>query len=222
MTIEWVFLDVGGIIFRDGSYFTALYESISAVAPSTTRDAYDERLRALRAAQAEPFSEALLATFVPDASQHRTIRAAADEAWEERGHHPDELYPEALDVMRVLSQRYRLACITNHFSWIRGRADEAGFADLVGAWAISAELGVEKPGPEIFEAALRLAGTTPERAVMVGDRLDRDIMPTKALGMRTIWVIRNEAPDDPTAKQLAVPDAAVRTLDPVPEIVYGF
>lgn len=222
MTIDWVFLDVGGIIFRDDSYFTALYESIAAAVPQTTRTDYDEALRGLRAAQAEPFTDALLRAFVADAGEHPGVRAAADARWEETGHRPGELYPEALDVMRTLAERYRLGCITNHFSWIRDRADEAGFAGLVGAWAISAELGVDKPGAAIFREALRQAGTTPDRAVMVGDRLDRDIVPTKALGMRTIWVLRNEAPDDPTPEQLAVPDAAVRTLHPVPEIVEGF
>ncbi|MGH2727621.1 MAG: HAD family hydrolase [Actinomycetota bacterium] len=222
MTIDWVFLDVGGIIFRDDSYFTALFESIAGVSPQTTRTAYDEELLALRAAQAEPFTDALLRAFVPDASKHPGVRAAADARWAETGHRPDELYPEALGVLRTLAGRYRLACITNHFSWVRDRAVEAGFAELVQAWAISAELGVEKPGPAIFREALRLADTTADRAVMVGDRLDRDIAPAKALGMRTVWVLRNEAPDDPTAEQLAVPDAAVRTLDEVPPVLERF
>ena len=43
---------------------------------------------------------------------------------------------------------------------------------------------------------------------MVGDRLDYDVRPAKAAGMRAIWVLRGEAPDDPTPAQLAEPDAA--------------
>jgi len=222
MTIDWVFLDVGGIIFRDDSYFDGLYEAIAAAAPGTARDDYKQKLMVLRAAQSEPFTEALVASFVPDASLHADVGRDADDRWAGRGHHPDELYPEAPGVLRELASRYKLACITNHFSWIRDRAREAGFADLVSVWAISAELEVSKPDPGIFAHALRAAGTTPDRAVMVGDRLDRDIMPAKTLGLRTIWVLRNEAPSSPTAAQLAVPDAAVRTLDEVPSIVEGF
>src|SRR5688572_8555442 len=120
MTIDWVFLDVGGIIFSDDSYFTGLFEAIARVEPATTRDA-----------------------FVPDPARHAGIRADADASWADRGHHADELYPEALETLRVLAGRYRIGCITNHFSWVRGRAEEAGFADLVGAWAISAEVGAE-------------------------------------------------------------------------------
>jgi FMN phosphatase YigB (HAD superfamily) len=222
MTIDWVFLDVGGIIFSDDSYFTGLFEAISRVEPGTTRAAYDERLRGLRAAQAEPFTTALLDAFVSDPGRHAGIRADADASWADLGHHADELYPEALATLHVLSGRYRLACITNHFSWVRDRAEEAGFAGLIGAWAISAEVGPEKPDPALFRSLLGEAGTTADRVAMVGDRLDRDIAPAKALGMRTIWVLRNEAPDDPTPEQLAVPDAAVRSLDQVPPVLEGF
>ena len=222
MTIDWVFLDVGGIIFSDDSYFTGLFEAIARVEPATTRAAYDERLRGLRAAQAEPFTTALLDAFVPDPARHAGIRAAADASWADRGHHADELYPEVLATLRVLAGRYRLACITNHFSWVRDRAEEAGFADLIGAWAISAEVGAEKPDAALFQSALNDAGTTADRVAMVGDRLDRDITPAKKLGMCAIWVLRNEAPDDPTAAQLAVPDAVVRALDEVPPVLEGF
>ena len=47
---------------------------------------------------------------------------------------------------------------------------------------------------------------------MVGDRLDYDMVPAQAAGMRTIWVLRGEAPDDPTPAQLAIPDVAIDDL----------
>jgi HAD superfamily hydrolase (TIGR01549 family) len=222
MPIEWVFLDVGGVLFSDGSYFDSLYEAIAGASPETSREAYDVRFDSLRAAQKEPFTEALVRAFVIDSSRHSAVRAAADARWEMRGYAPDELYPEVPETLRTLSRRYKLACITNHFSWVRDRARDAGFADLVSAWTISAELGLEKPDPAIFAHTLREAGVAPERVVMVGDRLDRDIAPAKALGMRTVWVLRNEAPDHPTAAQLSVPDAAVRTLDEVPALIAGW
>src|SRR2546426_4352090 len=212
MAIDWVFLDVGGILFSDDSYFTSLYEAIHEVSPSTTRRAFDDALRALRAAQSEPFTEALVSAFVDDRSRHAGARAGADERWEVRGYGPHELYPEVIPALTALAKRHRIACITNHYSWVRDRARDAGFADLVAVWAISAEVGVDKPDPALFRFALREADAEPERVAMVGDRLDRDIAPTKELGMRTVWMLRNEAPDHPTPEQLAVPDAVVRTL----------
>lgn len=54
--------------------------------------------------------------------------------------------------------------------------------------AASAELGYSKPDKRIFEKAFELAGCTAEESVMVGDRLDNDIIPAKAIGMKTVWV----------------------------------
>jgi putative hydrolase of the HAD superfamily len=220
--IEWVFLDVGGILFSDESYFSSLFEAIAAVAPETTRAAYDEKFRALRAEQSEPFSEALVETFVADPARRASVRADADARWEARGYRAEELYPEVPSVLAALARDYRLACITNHFSWVRDRARDGGFAEHVSVWTISAEVGAEKPSPAIFEHALSDARTSPKKAVMVGDRLDRDIAPAKALGMRTVWVLRNEAPDEPTPEQLAVPDAVVRSLEELPGVLAGW
>ena len=36
--------------------------------------------------------------------------------------------------------------------------------------------------------ALERGGCKPEEAVMIGDRVDNDIIPAKALGMRTVWI----------------------------------
>ena len=52
----------------------------------------------------------------------------------------------------------------------------------------SAEEGVAKPDRRIFEIALTRANCKPDRAVMVGDRMDNDIIPAQKLGMHTIWM----------------------------------
>ena len=54
--------------------------------------------------------------------------------------------------------------------------------------AASAELGIAKPDRLIFERAIELAGCQLQNAVMVGDRLDNDIIPAKALGLKTVWI----------------------------------
>jgi putative hydrolase of the HAD superfamily len=54
---------------------------------------------------------------------------------------------------------------------------------------------------------------------MLGDRLDYDVRPAKAAGMRAVWVLRGEAPDDPTPAQLAEADAAVRDLTEVSDVL---
>ncbi len=57
--------------------------------------------------------------------------------------------------------------------------------------ATSAELGVEKPDPDFFDAVLDLArAADPARVLYVGDRVDNDVLPAAAAGLRTCWLRR--------------------------------
>jgi ribonucleotide monophosphatase NagD (HAD superfamily) len=47
---------------------------------------------------------------------------------------------------------------------------------------------VGKPALGIFEVACELAGAPPAEAVMVGDDLESDLRPARALGMRVVLV----------------------------------
>ncbi len=84
---------------------------------------------------------------------------------------------------------------------------------------MSDDLGLQKPDPKLFAHVLSTAQVSPARSVMVGDRLDYDVRPAKKAGMRAVWVLRGEAPDDPTTAQLAEADASVRTLTEVPAML---
>lgn len=53
---------------------------------------------------------------------------------------------------------------------------------------VSAEEGIAKPDSKIFEIALQRARCNPNQAVMIGDRIDNDIIPAKKIGMHTIWM----------------------------------
>lgn len=57
--------------------------------------------------------------------------------------------------------------------------------------ATSDELGAEKPDPGFFTAMLDLAGAGDASDVLyVGDRVDNDIEPAAAFGLRTCWLRR--------------------------------
>lgn len=52
----------------------------------------------------------------------------------------------------------------------------------------SADEGIAKPNLQMFYFALERAECTAENAVMIGDRIDNDIVPAKAVGMCTVWI----------------------------------
>lgn len=56
-------------------------------------------------------------------------------------------------------------------------------ADLVAGAVTSAEVGLFKPAPEIFAAALDMVGATPAATVMVGDSYGDDVEGARAAGL---------------------------------------
>ncbi|WP_036527726.1 HAD family hydrolase [Nocardia sp. CNY236] len=56
--------------------------------------------------------------------------------------------------------------------------------------ATSDDWGVQKPDPRFFEKVTESARCPMEEIVYVGDRIDNDVAPAKAVGMRTAYVRR--------------------------------
>lgn len=105
-------------------------------------------------------------------------------------HSEDEIpFDDAQDTLELLKELdYKLGIIANQTAGTAQRLDSWGLLKYFDVVAPSAELGVAKPNKLIFEKAFELAGCQPQNAVMVGDRLDNDIIPAKELGMRTVWI----------------------------------
>ena len=105
-------------------------------------------------------------------------------------HSEDEIpFEDALDTLESLKEQgYKLGIIANQSAGTAQRLENWGLLKYFDVVAASAELGVSKPNKLIFEKAIELAGCQLQNTVMVGDRLDNDIIPAKTLGMKTVWI----------------------------------
>ena len=102
-------------------------------------------------------------------------------------HSEDEfLYPETVSTLDALSKRYKIGIIANQLPGTHERLNKMGISEYIRLTVSSAETGVAKPDPAIFRLALEQANCAAENSVMIGDRLDNDIIPAKQLGMHTI------------------------------------
>ena len=107
-----------------------------------------------------------------------------------RWHSEDEVpYEEVVNTLELLKERgCKLGVIANQSAGTAYRLENWGLLKYFDVIVASAELGIAKPDRLIFEKAFEMAGCHPNEAMMVGDRLDNDIIPAKELGMKTVWI----------------------------------
>lgn len=216
MGVEVVFLDIGGVLYRDEGYANALRRGLLELGASFEDDEFDRAYAECRRTQAGSFRAQLARRFLGPGADVEALERRAAVWWH---YTPEDLEPDVLPTLGSLAPDYRLGLIANQPSAVREALARDGLARFFQVHAVSEDLGFEKPDPRIFEHATRTIGAEASACVMVGDRLDYDIRPARAAGMRTVWVLRGEAPDEPTPEQLAEADAAIHGLDELPEVL---
>ncbi len=213
MTIEMVFLDIGGVLYDDTVYARAWHRALRDAGARFTDTEFDEEYGRARTEQSGSFRRRLVARFLPDGDL-RELESLAARYWH---YPPSALYEDVVPCLEELRGRYRLGVIANQPGDVRTAMRRDGLDRFFEVWGVSDELGVGKPDPALFELSVKTAGVSPGASVMVGDRLDYDMRPAARVGMRTVWMLRGEAPDDPTPEQLAETDAAVGGLAELPD-----
>jgi HAD superfamily hydrolase (TIGR01549 family) len=212
MTIEMVFLDIGGVLYDDTVYARAWHRALRDAGARFTDAEFDEEYTRARTEQSGSFRRRLIARFLPDGDL-RELESLAARYWQ---YPPAALYDDVLPCLEALQGAYRFGVIANQPGDVRTAMRRDGLEPFFEVWGVSDELGVGKPDPALFELAVKAAGVAPGASVMVGDRLDYDMRPAAQVGMRTVWMLRGEAPDEPTPEQLAETDAAVESLADLP------
>ena len=140
----------------------------------------------------------------------------SDEPWEP-ARAAAQFHAEALAVvarnrrlLERLAARYRLGVVSNFTGNLEPCLVELDLRRYFTVAIDSAVIGMSKPDPRIFTAALAMLDTSPERAWMIGDHFEADIRPAADLGMRTCWLAPVDRPVPPgvppTARIAHLPD----------------
>jgi putative hydrolase of the HAD superfamily len=217
-----VFFDIGGPLYDDENFVRAVLTALDELRgerglPPADRTRFRQIYDEVRARQRGSLRRALAAEFLGGAEHRDLLHERTGGYWT---HPAGSLLPDVLPCLRALHGRVRTGVVANQEASVVDALRRDGAADLVDVWAVSGIVGLEKPDPGLFGWALREAGVTAGQAVHVGNRLDTDVRPARALGLGTVWVLRGEAPPHPTPEQLAEPDAVVTGLDAVPDVAF--
>ena len=120
----------------------------------------------------------------------RELNDARVKAFADNGVH---LWDDSVPTMRELRARgVRTAVVSNCDHATRPIVDDLGLANEVDAIVLSFEVGVAKPDPGIYRAALSAVGARPEEAVFVDDQAWY-CEGAEALGIRSFLIVREDA-----------------------------
>lgn len=203
MGISWIFFDVGSTLVDE-------------------TEAYDHRVREMIEGTDITFSDfdnkrIELAKLGFDGNS----KAIEYFALKKTPWHPEDEkpYAESIKTLETLKERgYNLGVIANQVMGTAQRLEAWSMLKYFDVLATSEELGVAKPHKEIFKKALESARCLPENSVMIGDRIDNDIIPAKELGMKTVWIRQGLSRFQPVDLVEDVADWVVDNLSELKEI----
>lgn len=195
--IQWIFFDLGSTLIDETEADLHRIQDMTAGTEITVAQYRQKRLELIR--QGLYGDAAAIAYF----SLTKTPWHSEDEA----------PYPDAAPVLAELKRRgFRLGVIANQNPGTKDRLAKWDLLQYFDVIVASAEAGIAKPEPAIFQLALNHAGCSPKQTVMVGDRLDNDVAPANRLGIHTVRILRGlgayHSPQSPEEQ----PGSTIRTL----------
>lgn len=198
--IKWIFFDIGSTLVDESECYEMRYRETTENT-AVPYQAFRDKVMEFAAVSDNPYQVAIGHFGLPKTRWHSEL---------------EKPYPDTEVVLQELSKKYTLGIIANQSVGCKDRLERWGIAQYFDLVIASAEEGVEKPNPDIFRRALERADCLPNKALMVGDRMDNDIVPAKQIGMKTVWVKQAFASYQPVSN---IPNATIDSLIGVLHIV---
>ena len=107
------------------------------------------------------------------------------------------------EVLLQLKKQYPLVLVSNFYGNIATVLKEFKLDGIFDTIIESAVVGVRKPDPQIFTLGVEALGMQPDEVVVVGDSMDKDIIPASKAGCHTIWFKGEGWTNDPVDESLA-------------------
>lgn len=114
------------------------------------------------------------------------------------------------EVLLRLKEQYPMVLVSNFYGNIQTVLGEFGLDGVFSQIIESAVVGVRKPDPRIFSLGVEALGLKPDEVVVVGDSIDKDIVPARQAGCHTVWFRGEGWTDDPVDESL--PDRIITDL----------
>lgn len=223
LNVDVVFLDAGGVLVCPNEELIAerFVEAGFAVDPSLLFAAHFHGVHAIDTAQAAPevfddYHRAYSSHLGLDPERIDDAAAVLEDLWATSGLWRQALPWAVEGLAAIAATGVPIVIVSNADGSVAEVLRGTGLLQVgpgpgteVLAIVDSGAVGVAKPDPAIFHLALDLVGTTPDRAIHVGDAYQYDVRGARAAGVRPVLVdplgIRLDADCERVASLVDVP-----------------
>tara|TARA_B100001123_G_scaffold432374_1_gene555323 strand:- start:737 stop:1429 length:693 start_codon:yes stop_codon:yes gene_type:complete len=99
-----------------------------------------------------------------------------------------EIPDDAIEVLKYLSKYYKLGVVANQTLDALALLKSTGINKYFDNFEVSDSIGLEKPDKRIFLHVMNILNVSAEECIMIGDRIDNDIIPANKLNIFSIRI----------------------------------
>lgn len=90
--------------------------------------------------------------------------------------------------LREICQDFKIGIAGQYGQEILAFLEQQSIMDCFAYRLTQDDFSLTKPDPRYFEQITKAFGVNPQECILVGDRIDNDIVPAKLLGMKTVLI----------------------------------
>jgi putative hydrolase of the HAD superfamily len=221
--VRAVLFDAGNtLVFLDYPRMATAVSAVLGLALTGEQlaDGVPEAARAMEAVRgrdrdrAAAFLETLFLVAGVPAERLDTVRTTLQALHEERHLWCAVAHDTHAALRRLRAAGLRLGVVSNSDGRVEAALEAAGLLQFFDIVLDSGRLGVEKPDPAIFRAALDQLQIAPHEALYVGDLYEVDVEGARSAGMEAVLFTKGDAPPDSRCRAIGSLSALVDDLLP--------
>jgi len=128
-----------------------------------------------------------------------------------------KIMKEIIPELKKLSSRFDLVLAGQYGSNVYDLLQSHGISELFKNRLSQDDFEITKPDPRYIERIVLASGFKPEQCIMVGDRIDNDVIPAKQNNIGTVFIrtgiYKNQKPRDPQE----IPDISLDSIQGMAE-----
>jgi len=192
MSISTILLDAGGVILDESEHEAVraemIVEVLAGVVPGYSVDMYHSDVEeAVRSFCPNTYQYVFWKHLREDRDVFDRLYARHLDKWRQR--RPSLKLSFGLErEVRAISRHFKIGIAGQYGGEILRLLEERSILDCFTVRLTQDDFSITKPDPRYYEQIVQACGVEPQQCIMVGDRIDKDVIPAKQLGMKTVLI----------------------------------